>query len=374
MNLYLKGELYRMSAEFENEETIENHQEESNESRTDTFWGCKNCGDLSFEEGYNLKLCKKCRDKLSKRPIPLQIKLVSILLMALIIFSLLRFPHVIKVGVEFERGIQAEKASKYLTAVKHYEEAIKEYPESDEILVRLYASYYQNQNIDAAYNVFDQIVGTNPSNKQMEEILVNEVNEITRKLDMYYIPSEELYNRLIDMQNPSTEELVSVLKSFVDEEEVYAAYYLASLYFDLNRFNEANEVLSKVLTKNQDFYAGYILQAAIYRELGKYDEAVEIANKAIENNVEDISAYVTLSKIELKRKNNAKGLEYAKYAYELDAQDSYIIANLALAYHYNNLLDERDRYYKLYQNSNSRDEYTDELLKSIFDGTLQWQN
>lgn len=365
-----------MSVEFENEEIIENHQEQLNESRTDTFWGCKNCGSLSFEEGYNLKLCKECRDKLSKRFIPLQIKLVSVLLMALVIFSLSRFPHVIKIGVEFERGKQAEKASKYLTAVKHYEKAIKEYPESDEILVRLYVSYYQNQNIDAAYNVFDQIIGEMDSNKTMKNELVSEVNEITRKLDMYYIPSEEVYNRIIDMQNPSTEQLVTVLKSFVDkdEDEVYAAYYLASLYFDLNRFNEATEVLSKVLTKNKDFYAAYLLQSATYRELGKYDEAIEIAGKVIENNVEDISAYLTLSKIELKRKNNVKGLEYAKYAYELDTEDSYTIANLALAYHYNNLLDERDRYYNIYQNSNSRDKYTDELLQGIFDGTLQWQN
>lgn len=116
-----------------------------------------------------------------------------------------------------------------------------------------------------------------------------------------------------------------------------------------------------------------MFQATTYRELGKYNEAVEYCNKALNNNIEDIGAYITLSKLELKRRNNAKGLEYAKIAYEMDKEDPIVVANLALAYHFNNLLNERDKYYKIYQDSKINDKYTDNFLKSIFDGSLQWQ-
>jgi tetratricopeptide (TPR) repeat protein len=135
----------------------------------------------------------------------------------------------------------------------------------------------------------------------------------------------------------------------------------------------ASQVLSKVIYDYPDFYGGYLLQAATYRELGKFDEAVEYGNKALIHNVEDTGACITLSKIELKRRNNAKGLEYAKRAYELDSHNPIVVANLALAYHFNNLISERDKYYKIYKDSNINDKYTDDLLKSIFNGTLQWQ-
>lgn len=348
---------------------------EQNESKDDTFYGCKNCGNLLIEEGYSVNLCNECRNKLSKRPIPMKIKLVSLLLFLIMIVSLLRFPHTIYIGVEYERGLQAEKASKYITAMHHYENVVKAYPQSDKALVRLYDSYYENGYVAEAYDVFNKIAGSSPSSRKMDKELVQQVNEITRKLDSYYSPSKELYDKLKGMKGPKQEDLIDVLKPFATKNpvQVYAAYYLADLYFDQKKFNEAKETMSNALSKNQDFYSGYLLQAAAYRELGKYDEAIQCANRVLDHNAENIGAYVTLSKIELKRKNNVKGLEYAKTAYDLDNHDSTVIANLALAYHFNNLLEERDKYYRIYQESNSKDKYTDDLLKSIFDGSLQWQ-
>ncbi|WP_055669280.1 tetratricopeptide repeat protein [Desnuesiella massiliensis] len=348
---------------------------ENDEPINDTFWGCKGCGSLCVEEGYKLKLCKECRDNLSKRPIPIHIKVISLILIAIIIFSLSKFPRSISIGVEYERGVQAEEASKYLTAMKHYENVAKEYPQSDKALVRLYVSYYYCGRIDEAYEVYDKIAGDSPSTKKMDKGLVQEVNEITSKLDRYYSPSKEVYDKLKDQKNAKIEDIINILKPIVDKNpnEVYAAYYLANLYFDMKDYTKASQVLSRVISKYPDFNAASLFQAATYRELGKYDEAVEYCNDALNNNVEDIGAYITLSKIELKRRNNAKGLEYAKVAYEMDKEDPIVVANLALAYHFNNLLSERDKYYKIYQDSGINDKYTDNFLKSIFDGSLQWQ-
>lgn len=359
----------------ESSEMEEDILHETDEPINDTFWGCKGCGSLCVEEGYKLKLCKECRDNLSKRPIPIHIKVISLILIVIIIFSLSKFPRSISIGVEYERGVQAEEASKYLTAMKHYENVVKEYPQSDKALVRLYVSYYYCGRIDEAYEVYDKIAGDSPSTKKMDKELVQEVNEITSKLDRYYSPSKEVYEKLKGQKNAKTEDIINILKPIVDKNpnEVYAAYYLANLYFDMKDYAKASQVLSRVISKYPDFNAASLFQAATYRELGKYDEAVEYCNDALNNNVEDIGAYITLSKIELKRRNNAKGLEYAKVAYKMDKEDPIVVANLALAYHFNNLLSERDKYYKIYQDSGINDKYTDNFLKSIFDGSLQWQ-
>ncbi|MEQ8155238.1 MAG: tetratricopeptide repeat protein [Clostridiaceae bacterium] len=356
-------------------ESSENITEANNVSMDDTSSGCENCGSLCIEENYKFKLCKECRDKLSKRTIPIQIKLVSILLIMIILFSLSKFLHSINMGVEYERGLRAEEALKYETALNHYINVVKEYPESDKALVRLYVAYYNCGRIEEAFNVYDQIAES-PASNNMKKILVDEVNETTDKLDTYYCPTQELYDKLIGLKNPKTEDIINILKPAVDKnpDEVYGAYYLANLYFDMKNYTEAGQVLSKVISRYPDFSPGYMLQAAVCRELGKYEEAVEYCNKELEHNVEDIGAYINLSKIELKQGNNAKGLEYAKMAYEIDNKDPYIAATLAMAYHFNNMFSERDKYYKIYQDSNIKDEYTDNLLKSIFDGTQQWQN
>lgn len=382
---FLKGEIYRMGLKFKQENDTENlsgssEMEEdilhgADEPINDTFLGCESCGNLCVEEGYKLRLCKECRDTLSKKPIPIPIRLISLILIVIIIFSLSKFPRSISIGIEYERGVQAEEASKYLTAMKHYENVVKEYPQSDKALVRLYASYYYCGRIDEAYEVYDKIAGESPSTKKMDKELVQEVNEITSKLDRYYSPSKELYEKLKDQKNAKIEDIINILKPIVDKNpnEVYAAYYLANLYFDMKDYAKASQVLSRVISKYPDFTAASLFQATTYRELGKYDEAVEYCNKALNNNIEDIGAYITLSKLELKRRNNAKGLEYAKIAYEMDKEDPIVVANLALAYHFNNLLNERDKYYKIYQDSKINDKYTDNFLKSIFDGSLQWQ-
>ncbi len=336
---------------------------------------CRSCGSDMIEEGYSLALCSECRDNLSKRPIPLQIKITAIAFVLVIIVSLLKFPESIRIGIEYERGVRAEKSLKYVTAMRHFENAAKDFPDSDKIMVRLLSAYYENEKINEAYSTFDKLAGPSPETKKMDKDLVTQVNVLMDKMDRYYSPSKELYDKLKTMKNPTSEEIVNTIKPFVDKntKEVYGAYALADSYFEMNKFDEANAVLTKILASYPDFYSGQLLKAATLRELGQYDKSVECANEVLKHNSEDIGAFVTLSKIELKRKNNEKGLEYARQAYNLDNSDPYIISNLSLAYHYNNMIKERDDNFKTFQNLNSKDKYTIDFLNSIYSGSLQWQ-
>jgi tetratricopeptide (TPR) repeat protein len=336
---------------------------------------CEVCGNPIIEEGYSLALCNECRDKLSKRPMPVQIKISVIVLILIIMISLVKFPSTIRIGVEYERGIEAEKALKYVTAMKHYENVAKNYPDSDKVEVRLLNTYYQNEKINEVYNTFDKLAGPSPDSKKMDSDLVDEVNAIMDNVDLYYNPSKELYEKLKVMKNPTSEELVTTIKPFVDKnpKEVYGAMYLADVYFEAGKYDEANNILSNIVSAHPDFYSALIFQASTLRELGQYDKAIELAQKALKHNVEDTGAIAALSKIELKRKNNAQGLEYAKQAYNVNSSEPFIVANLSLAYHYNNMIKERDESFKTYQSYNDNDKYTSDLLTSIFNGSLQWQ-
>lgn len=359
---------FRVSDEAENN-AYSQFQEESSRR-------CEVCGSEKVEEGYAMSLCNECRDKLSKRPIPIQVKLAALILVFIIIFSFVKSPGNILGGIEYERGLRADASGKYMTAMRHFENAKEYYPDSDKVMVQLISSYYENEKIDEAYAVFDELVGPAPEDKKMDRDLVDKVNSITSKMGLYWNPSKELYEKLKEMKNPTPEEIVNTIRPFVEknQNEVYGAYVMANSLFDLKKFDEANETMTRLLKVHPDFYSGQLLQAATLREMGKYDDAVELAEKVLKHNTEDIGAMISLSKIELKRKNNAKGLEYAKQAYDLDNSEPYVIANLSMAYHFNNMLKERDENFSKYKAMDNKDKYTTDMLTAIFNGTLQWQN
>ena len=336
---------------------------------------CKSCGSPDVEDGYTLALCRNCREELSKRPIPKTIKAVAagIILIAIILMiaSLPKF----KSAIEYEKGIKAEKSKKYVTAMKHYERVVKDNPNYDEGLVKLLSVYYENEKIDELYQTFKTLAGPVPEEKEMDNNLVEKVNEIMDKVDKYYNMSDALYEKLSGMNDPTPTDIINTIKPVVDSDpnEVYGAYYLANAYYEVGKFKEANDVLNKAIITYPNFYSMLLLQAATLRELGEYDKAIECTQKVLDHNVEDISAIVAKSKIDLKRKNNEKGLEYAKQAYDLDGSDSFVVSNLSLAYHYNNMTEDRDKAFREYCDFENKDEYTTNLLNSIFDGSLEWQ-
>lgn len=354
----------------------ENLTEEKNDTtfaeaeNTENMCCCKVCGSNQVEEEYELELCKECRKELSKRPIPLKIKLIFAVIGIIVVIALVNFPKTMQVGIEYKKGEKAERALKYVTAMKHYEKVSALYPNSEKVLSKLYRVYYENGLISEANDTFDKLKVKTKDNQ-----IIKDANKVTGKINLYYYPSKELYQKIDGMKNAKSEDVIRLLKETYDKnpKEIYAAYYLANLYFEEGKYKETLDTINKFIDKYPDFYNAYMLETAAYRELNQYDKAIECCNKVFAHNAEDIDANLALSKIELKRKNNAEGLKYAELAYKLDSGDFYTFSGLALAYHYNNKIKERDDMLTKFQEECPDDEYTIGFLKSIFDGTLQWQ-
>ncbi|QUH19679.1 tetratricopeptide repeat protein [Alkaliphilus sp. B6464] len=330
---------------------------------------CKNCNSPNVEEGYNLALCRECREEFVRRPIPLWVKGFIIILISTFIAGIMRFPQTLISGIAYERGKKAETAHKYKTAMEEYEKALEQYPDSTLILAKLAVTYYHNNKIEEVINTIDIIAGRDLD----EQDLVEEVNEIMDKISRNFYPSEELVN-VLDQYDLGTQEFFNELENWVNKnpDDVFAIYYLANIYYDQERYDESEEYMNKILSIDPTFYDGYLFLSALYRERGEFDRGIEYCNKVLEHNIEDPRAYVGLSRIELKRYEDKAALDFAKKAHEISPQEPYFISNLALVYHYNGMEEERNKTMDLLRNQ--QNEYSDreiEWLEDVISGLIK---
>jgi tetratricopeptide (TPR) repeat protein len=332
--------------------------------------GCACCGKQELEEGYVTPLCKECRQALVKRPIPLWIKGVSGVVVAIMLAAFFQFPSALGAGIHYEKGIKAENQKKYVTAVAEFTKAAQKYSDSTLIHCKLYIAYYYNEQIDEAYKEFNNISGKSIDS---EEVL-KEVNAATASMGDLYFYSDKLGVLLKKLKNSSSAERVTEELAFIKKnpKDVYAKYLLANDLYDVKRFDDAIKYCDEVITLFPTFNMGYCFEAAAYREKAEYETAIEMCNKALQNNYENAEAYVSLSKIELKRNHNKEGLTYAKKACLLNKQNDHALANLALAYHYNKMVKERDNTIKQMKKE-KRNAYEIQMVSDIISGKNKWR-
>ncbi|WP_010249046.1 tetratricopeptide repeat protein [Acetivibrio cellulolyticus] len=336
----------------------------------DSTTGCKICSSPNIEEGYNVDLCESCRNMLSKRPFPVWVKLFSVIVLGLLVFSLIRLPSAVSGGVAFDRGEKAADQRNYITAALEYKKAADRYSDSTLVLAKLFIAQYYNMDFEEAINTFEIIAGREESNTT----LVNNVNEIVDKIEKYYYPSKDLSSLMEANQNDNAS-LEKNLDEYLKEhpDDVVAALVLGNMKFDLEKYDEVESIMQKVISSNSDFWDGKLLLAATYREKGNYQKAEELCKDVLSVNTQNKLALGALVRLELKLGDVAKGLETATKSYELDKNDAFSISNMALAYHYNNKLDKRDEMFNEFKASKNVDEYTLNFLSSVFSGELKWR-
>lgn len=348
-----------------------NYQEQMAEVTTETQFGCKVCGNPEIEQNHKLELCKACREQLYKRPFPRFIKIAFVIIAAILLVALVRFPSALKAGIALERGIQAEKEGKYTTAVNEYKEVTERFPDSTLALGRLLIATYNNSQVYEADQLFRKIAGRKSDSNE----LADEVNSVVKRLDSIYYISDEFNKIVKGNENTDPKQSIVVYKKYLQKNpnDVQAAYYYSNTLFDMGNFDEAKKVMKKVLDSNPDFYEGQLFMAAICREKGQFEEAEECCNLVIRHNSEYSYAYSSLAKVELKNHNDKKGLEMAQKAYQLNTESSNIVATLAIAYHYNNMISKRDDTLKKFKQFKDNNTYDLKLMDGIFSGKNKWR-
>ena len=344
---------------------------ENNEYQEERLGVCKCCGSLIVEEGYNYDLCESCRDKLSKRPIPKKFLLMAIGIIVILIISLMKFPSYLNEGLNFKKATKAIKEGNYVTAMNYYEELVDNGFDSYENKIELAELYYYNDYISDAYDIYESLAGIS-----MDKVLVNKAEKIMNKIEKYYIYGDELYYELEKLEDDTDDSLLELIKPYVENypSEVCGTSTLIDIYMDKNMFEEAKVLAERIVSENQDYYYGKYQLASIYIELGEYENCSSIISEMLDFNKESIYAYISQSKIELKKGNNKEGLNIAEEAFNLDPYNIEVLMNLALAYHCNDMIEERDSIYDYCVENELVVESERNYYDSIFLGNYNWQN
>jgi Tfp pilus assembly protein PilF len=111
---------------------------------------------------------------------------------------------------------------------------------------------------------------------------------------------------------------------------------------DLDEVDDAEAAYQRALEINPRRFEALTGQGILCRKKGRYGQALAWYEKALAVDATHAHAYSSMTVIALKQNDDARALEYAKKGYALDSTDPAIVANLAVACHYNGLWELRD--------------------------------
>ena len=118
---------------------------------------------------------------------------------------------------------------------------------------------------------------------------------------------------------------------------------LGHTYKDLDDSEKAAASYERALNINPRRVEAITAMGVLRSAERRYDESLAFYDSAIAIDPDYAQAYSSIAVIALKRGDNVKALNYSRKAFALDSTDAVIAANLALAYHYNDMLPMRDR-------------------------------
>jgi tetratricopeptide (TPR) repeat protein len=287
----------------------------------------------------------------ARKSLALWMKLVIFLALVLII-AISIFPSYLKAAASYERGREAQREGRHSTAIKEYEQVLHQFPEAASVMARLAISYFHNERIGDCSVLLDRIAG-----KEVSGSLSRQVNEIVEKMDSIYYESRELGEALEQYGLEELEKTAGKLDKYLEsrENDVMGLFHRANISVDLGKYQEAEKLYLRAIELQPEFYSAYINLAAVYRETGQLEKAEEYCSKVLGMNKEHPQAFVGLSKTAFAGNDAAAGLEYAEKAYSCDSGDMNIISNLSLAYHYNGMAEERDKYFEILRQNNYYD-------------------
>jgi predicted Zn-dependent protease len=301
--------------------------------------GCANCGHPVVEQGYPTPLCKDCRAKFINFPIPAGIKIFAGVIGVILVIAMFKAPKNFSAGIHYQRGKEAIQKANFLTAQNELTKVIKKIPGFESAKEYLVIASFHNQDMETFAKVMQELVGK----KVEEEGLFAEINELTQKASNYF-PSDS-FMVLFTKYNSfdSIPEIVyrQYITTYADE--LYPAIRYASLLFDKKRYKSCDSLLDFILQKDRTYFGALSMKTGLKREFGQFDSAHYYCDQILSLNKESAFGISSKARTYLRQKKDKEGMQCALKAFDLDHTDSYSIATLALAYHFNNEPGERDK-------------------------------
>ncbi|GAA0530071.1 tetratricopeptide repeat protein [Chitinophaga japonensis] len=302
---------------------------------------CIKCSSPQYEEGYQAKLCRECRQELSRYPVKKSVVWAAIGVGILVIVSLYKFPSSFSAELSYERAVKLEKQHKYMSAEKELRKTLQLYPEYLAGSAHFMLAAFYNDRLLAADSALEHWAGV--SSKDNEE-LISQVNDVLSARN-YYFFEDSTFAVLYDSLGATPAAAKAALLEYTQAhpKDVLASFLLANAYYSEADYANTDKVCETLLKNAPDFHPVYSLLAASYREQKKYDEATGICNKLLRRNSESVAGNISLIKILLKQKQDQQALQRAQAIYALAPDDPQVLAALILVCHFNHRQKERDQ-------------------------------
>lgn len=369
---------------------------------------CKKCHRRKIDrsENPNSVLCMECREEYIKLNVPAGIKITGIVVAAAVVLcfvmfgvNIMRFRTALGEGFDLssylkeeEKSTEGEKESDVSGFDKEgMERLVKERTDRTQSQKYIFMAD-EGQVVTALDSMVDELEA-NPDNLQMAIALTDVAMEYSYPdyaayaIDNYLVDqyvSDEEYDRItgyieelekyydtVDMVNIYWEMASSLYEEEdieIDPMEILQEYHdnlmsdlgddyydQALLYYDLyyacTDEEEQIQHLKDCVALNPYNFDAQAQLAVYYRSHGEFDEAREILEKTYEINKEDYTVLRAFATLELVEGNLYKGLTYAKSAYEMYSEGTYVADTYLIALMANDRMDEAEELIREWEDS-----------------------
>ena len=334
---------------MQDEQSITANDIEIEEEQTDDNL-CKACrqAEIDQSESANSVLCRTCREKMIRYPIPKLFILFLIIIVILIGVAFWHFPKVLGCYKIYENSLAQAENGEISIAIKDLNTVIEQYPDSIPVATRLTDIAMDGGYYDDASNV----LSTYLMEKEMDVDTVDRLNQYTYKLERYYTSLDSIGEMQSKLGTDFSQETIKASCDYIKELLNDSKQDKAVLYYYLSMYTEdANEVksyLEKCINEDENFLDAKIQLATILRRQGDLANAENNYNQVLSEDKYYSEALRGLAIIKLLEGNKKEGLDLAYKAFDMDPEGIYVWETYVIALKENEKSSEVDAEIKEY--------------------------
>ncbi|HSC40307.1 MAG TPA: hypothetical protein VLD19_20630 [Chitinophagaceae bacterium] len=313
--------------------------------------GCANCAAPDVLDGYPTRLCASCRDTFVKFPIPKWLWLFAGAIGVIVLFSLFTLPKNISTGIALEKGKKAERAHRYVTAQREFAKVVNAVPGYTEGHAHMMIASFYNDDYSSFLQTYKALQNVQIEDKE----LFARLQDISDKA-INNFPGDSMRQLTAPYDSAGTTLPESILLRYIQRhgEDLYAKEQYAFLLMGRNDYRGVDSIAATMLAVDETFDVALFLRSVGQREMGHYDTSLYYCDQLLNINRESSKALASKARTLLKMKDDKEALKIALRACSLNENDSYAIATLAVAFHFNHEEKKRDELVNRYKNDSSK--------------------
>ena len=388
-----------MEEQMKNGEEITSEQYVSSEAygySGDPFEGiakelCKRCGTryVDYSENSQSVLCKNCREEMMPLKISKPVIAFCIFVVIATLLNAWKFTmDFAKIhgggGLSYAAFMSDDRCKLYkdmadegkvITAMDSMVEILESEPQNYEMAITLADVAMEYDYPDyVSWAIGNFLLG---KEEYITEKEIDRLNEYVDEINLYY-DTDELTSSICEevyesMEDPAEDYYAMMLlchdgiAAYIGNDDYDQALLEYQCFYFCTDPEEQLEHLENCIAANENYYDAQAQLAVYYRRNGDLDKARKILSAVYKKNCEDYAVLRAYAALELTEGNMADALSYAKEAYEMYPEGSYVADTYIIALLANGQIEEADALIKEWEESGY---YFEEDFYSYYNGEM----